>query len=175
MSTNRTSTLSPSDVTVVISQESTGIVHIISGYAEDSHINIERAVDTYDSYTGVDNVTTRIHKANTSAKVTLGLTQTSASNDVLSQMYINDKNSRNNKGLFSITVKDGSGRSVYFAQEAWIGVVPNSQFGVGMNTREWVIHCARMDSFIGGNSIVSPEDASVIDKLGGTLANEWRS
>lgn len=174
MSTTRTSTLSPIDVTVVISQQSTGVVHIVSGYMEDSHINIERSKDTYTSYTGVDNVTTRIHSADTSAKVTLSLQQSSASNDVLSQLYVNDKNSRNSSGLFAVTIKDGSGRSVYFSQESWIGVVPNSQFGSGMNGREWVIHSARMDSNIGGNSLVSVEDASVIDKLGGNLSAEWR-
>lgn len=175
MSSFRTPTLSPIDVTVVISQESTGLVHVLSGFAEDSHIDVERAVDTFDSYTGIDNVTTRIFKANTMAKVTVSLQQTSASNDVLSQLYINDKNSRNSSGLFTLTVKDGSGRSIYFAQEAWVGVVPNSKFGSGMNTREWVLQCARMDSFIGGNAKISADDRAAITTLGGTVPTDWQA
>ena len=175
MASTRTSTYSPIDVTVVISQESTGLVHICSGFAEDSHINVEREMDTYQHYTGVDNTATRIYSANTSGKVTLSLQQSSASNDVLSALYNYDKQYRGtNKGLFTLTVKDGSGRSIMFAQEAYVGVVPNQQFGSGMNTRDWVLHCTQMDNAIGGNSLVSPEDAANIDLLGGNLATEWR-
>jgi hypothetical protein len=175
MASTRTSTYSPIDVTIVISQESTGLVHVVSGFVEDSHINIERDAETYTHYTGVDNTSTRIYNAITSGKVTASLTQSSASNDVLSALYNYDKQYRGtNKGLFSLTVKDGSGRSIMFAQEAYVGVVPNQQFGSGMNNRDWVFHCTQMDNYIGGNSLVSPEDAAGIDLLDGNLADEWR-
>ena len=175
MASTRTSTYSPIDVTVVISQESSGLYHVISGFAEDSHVNIEREKETYQHYTGVDNTATRIYSANTSGKVTCSLQQSSASNDVLSALYNYDKQYRGtSKGLFSVTVKDGSGRSIMFAQEAYVGVVPNQQYGSGMNTRDWVLHCTQMDDMIGGNSLVSPEDSAAIDKVGGNLADEWR-
>lgn len=175
MASTRTSTYSPIDVTVVISQESSGLYHVVSGFAEDSHVNIEREMDTYQHYTGVDNTATRIGSANTSGKVTLSLQQSSASNDVFTAMYNYDRQYRGtNKGLFAVTVKDGSGRSIMFSQEGYIGVVPNQQFGSGMNTREWVIHCTQMDNFIGGNSLVSPEDSAAIDAVEGNLATEWR-
>lgn len=175
MASTRTSTYSPIDVSVVLAHQASGMVHIVSGFAEDSFVNIERAKDTYDHYTGVDNTATRIYSANTSGKVTLGLQQSSASNDVLTALYNYDKQYRGtSKGLFSITVKDGSGRSIMFAQEAYVGIVPNQQFGSGMNTREWVINCTQMGDTIGGNSLVSPEDAANVDQLGGNLANEWR-
>ena len=118
MASTRTSTYSPSDVNVVLSQESTGLIHVIAGYAEDSHINVERDSETYEHVTGVDNIATRVYKANTSGKVTVSLGQGSASNDILTMLYLNDKASKNSSGLFTLTVKDGSGRSVAFAQEA---------------------------------------------------------
>ena len=175
MASTRTSTYSPSDVSVVISQSSSGLVHVVGGYADDSHINVERDSETFEHHTGVDNVATRIYKANTSGKITLSLSQGSASNDILSGIYRNDSESRNSSGLFSITVKDGSGRSVAFAQEAYIGVVPNSQYGNSLNNRDWVIRATRMTDYIGGNSLISPEDVNAIEKLGSTVAAEWRA
>lgn len=175
MASTRTSTYSPSDVNVVISQESTGLIHAIAGYAEDSHINVERDSETYEHVTGVDNIATRVYKANTSGKVTVSLGQGSASNDILTMLYLNDKASKNSDGLFTLTVKDGSGRSVAFAQEAYIGVVPNSQYGNSLNNRDWVFHCTQMDDIIGGNSLISPEDVAAIQLLGGVVPSEWQA
>ena len=92
MSTQRLATFAPNDVTVVITQRSSGIAHIVSGYSEDSIVNIERSAETFTMYTGADNTSTRIYNANKSATVTLSLQQTSASNDILSLLYANDSN-----------------------------------------------------------------------------------
>ena len=105
--------------------------------------------------------------------MTISLAQTSVSNDILDQLQRNDANARNSSQLFSITVKDGSGRSVYFAQEAWVSKIPNSQFGSGINMREWIIQSANMDSFIGGNAPISAEDVSSLEAIGGTVSADW--
>lgn len=175
MASTRTSTYSPSDVNVVISQESSGLVHVIAGYADDSHINVERDSETYEHVTGVDNIATRVYKANTSGKVTVSLGQGSASNDILTMLYLNDKASKNSDGLFTLTVKDGSGRSVAFAQESYIGVVPNSQYGNSLNNRDWVFNCTQMDDIVGGNGLISAEDVAAITLLGGVVPAEWQA
>lgn len=171
MTTSRVATLSPIDVTVVISQA--GFTHVVSGYMEDSNITVERGSDSYEKHTGIDNKTSRIYKADKSGMVTLSLAQTSVSNDVLDLLQRNDAAARNSSGLFSITVKDASGRSVYHSLEAWVGKVPNSAFGSGMQGREWQIQAAEMTSFIGGNGKVSAEDVATIEALGGTVAADW--
>ena len=171
MTTSRVATLSPIDVTVVISQA--GFTHVVSGYMEDSNITVERGSDSYEKHTGIDNKTSRIYKADKSGMITLSLAQTSVSNDVLDLLQRNDAAARNSSGLFSITVKDASGRSVYHSLEAWVGVVPNSTFGSGMQGREWQIQAAEMTSFIGGNGKVSAEDVATIEALGGTVAADW--
>lgn len=171
MTTSRVATLSPIDVTVVISQS--GFTHVVSGYAEDSNIMVERGSDNFEKHVGVDNKTSRIYKADKSGMITLSLAQTSVSNDVLDLLQRNDAAARNSSGLFSVTVKDGSGRSVYHSLEAWVGKVPNSAFGSSMQMREWVIQAAEMTSFIGGNGKVSAEDVATIEALGGTVAADW--
>lgn len=171
MTTSRVATLSPTDVTVVISQK--GFTHIVSGYSEDSNITVERGSDSYEKHVGIDNKTSRVYKSDKSGMITLSLAQTSVSNDVLDLLQRNDAAARNSSGLFSVIVKDGSGRSVYSALEAWISKVPNSAFGSSMQMREWVIQAAEMTSIIGGNGKVSAEDVATIEALGGTVAADW--
>lgn len=169
--TQRLATFAPNDVTIVISQG--GISHIVNGFSEDSIINIERNSETFSLYTGADDTNTRIYKANTSATLTIPLQQTSASNDIFTAMYVNDKNTRDSSGLFSITIKDNSGRSTFFAEEAYIGVVPNAEFGNDMQLREWVIHAVRLETYIGGNSKFSADDQATLEALGVTVDPKW--
>jgi len=171
--TQRLATFAPNDVTIIITQQSSGISHILSGFSEDSIISIERNSDTFELYTGADDTNTRIYKANTSATCTIPLQQTANSNDILTALYVNDKNTRDSSGLFSLTVKDNSGRSAYFAEESYIAVVPSSSFGNDMQLREWVIHCVRMETFIGGNSNLSTEDVATLGTLGVTPDPRW--
>lgn len=173
MATQRLATFAPNDVNVVITQRSSGIAHIVSGYSEDSIVNIERVAETFTMYTGADNTSTRIYNANKSATVTLSLQQTSASNDILSLLYSNDSASRNSSGLFSLQISDASGRSRYFSDDAYVGVVPNSAFGNSMQTRDWVLHAHNLDTYIGGNAVLSPEDQDVITTLGGSIDAKW--
>lgn len=173
MATQRLATFSPNDVTVVITQRSSGIAHIVSGYSEDSIVNIERNAETFTMYTGADNTSTRIYNANKSAVVTLSLQQTSASNDILSLLYQNDSATRNSSGLFSLQISDASGRSRYFSDDAYVGVVPNSAFGNTMQTRDWMLHAHNLDTYIGGNAVLSPEDQDVITTLGGSIDAKW--
>lgn len=170
-STTRLATFSPNEVTVVITQQSTGLSHIVGGFAEDSIVSIDRNADTFALYTGADDTNTRIYNANTSGTMTISLQQTSASNDILTAIYENDRGSRN--GLFSIVVKDNSGRSNYFSEEAYIGVVPSAAIANSMQTRDWVIHAPRMTSVIGGNGPISSEDAAALDQLGTSVDDRW--
>lgn len=170
-STTRLATFAPNDVTIVITQESTGISHIVGGFSEDAIISVDRNADTFSLYTGADDSNTRIYNANTAGTLTLSLQQTSASNDVLMGLYLNDKASRT--GLFSIQVKDNSGRSNFFCEEAYVGVVPNAAFANSMQTRDWVIHAPQLESILGGNSVVSPEDAATLEQLGVNIAPRW--
>lgn len=173
MATQRLATFAPNDVNVVITQRSSGIAHIVSGYSEDSIVNIERVAETFTMYTGADNTSTRIYNANKSATITLSLQQTSASNDILSLLYANDAASRNSSGLFALQISDASGRSRFFSDDAYVGVVPNSAFANSMQTRDWVLHAHNLDTYIGGNAVLSPEDQDVITVLGGSIDAKW--
>ncbi len=171
-STTRLGTFAPNDITIVISQERTGMSHILGGFSEDAIVAVDRNADTFTLYTGADDSNTRVYNANTAGTITVTLQQTSASNDILTALYEQDRTSRN--GLFTILVKDNSGRSEYFAEEAYIGVVPNSAYANSMQVREWVIHAPRLTSLLGGNTVLSPEDAAALEQLGVAIAPRWQ-
>ena len=173
MTTQALASYSPLDVVAIITQESTGVSHRIVGFAEDSFINVERDSGTWSHNTGADNFSTRTYMANTSGKATLSLQQGSPSNDVLMALHLRDAASRNSSGIFSIIIKDGSGRSVYSSSQAYIGTVPNSPFGKEAGTRDWVINCTAVDTYLGGNSLVNPEDVDTLAALDVNVDTAW--
>jgi hypothetical protein len=171
MASSNLSTYAPNSVIVTIIFGD--VVHNISGYSEDSIVTIARNSETFGMYTGADDTNTRIYNANTSGTISIPLQQTSNSNDFLMQLYLNDVATRDSSGLFQLQVKDTSGRSLYFTDQAYIGVVPDSSFANSMQLREWVIHAPRLQSYVGGNSKFDPADATAITSLGATIAPEW--
>lgn len=173
MATQTLATFAPEDVKVVLTRGD--FSHTITGYSEDAMVGIARNSPTFEMFVSADNQSTRVYKSNTSATVTLTLNQTSASNDILSQLYINDKNSRDSSGLFSVQILDMSGRSRFSSSQSFIAVVPDSSFSNSVQTREWQIFCDSLDTFIGGNALIGADDVATIEALGGTVENKWRS
>lgn len=164
------STFAPNEVT--ISMIGDGWSHVVSGFAEDSIVTIDRQAETFAMYVGADNTPTRIYNANTALMMTVALAQTSESNDLFSAVYEKDRTTR--QGVFTVLVTDNSGRSRYFAEEAYIGVIPNASYGNSMQTREWVIHAPASDVNLGGNSKISAGTLAALAALGVTVAPQWR-
>lgn len=166
-------TYSAMDVQVVITQESTGLVYRLVGFMEDSMVTVTPAVDTYTAYNGADNTGARIHNGNKSATVTVTLQQTSPSNDILTRLLLNDVRSRRNEGLFSVMIKDASGRSVATARQAYISKVPEISYTNNMSSREWMIQAFNADVFVGGNSLMLPEEVNALETLDAEVDVTW--
>lgn len=167
----RTATYAPNEVSVIITQASTGLVHLVAGYSEDSIVAVDRNSDTFSMYKGADDTATRIYNADSALQMTLSLQQTAETNDILTALYKNDKTSRD--AMFSILVKDNSGRSFFFAEEAYIAVLPNAQYSNSMQTREWTIHAPNSDMVIGGNARLSPSAQAALESLGVSIDPQW--
>ena len=172
--TQRLQTYSPNSVSVILTHDATGIVHTVTGFSEDSIVSIERNSETFTMYRGADDTKTRIFNSDSSAAITVPLQQTSNSNDIFSLLYEYDRARLNSDGLFSLQIKDLTGRSVYFSDEAYIAIVPNSAFSNSMELREWVIHAASLNTTIAGNARFSADDANSVAALGGTVLPQWQ-
>lgn len=172
--TERLKTYAPNQVSVILTHGATGITHTVTGFSEDSIVSIERNAETFTMYRGADDTKTRIFNSDSSATITVPLQQTSNSNDIFTLLYEYDRARLNSDGLFSIQIKDLTGRSVYYSDEAYIAIVPNSAFSNNMELREWVIHAASLNTLIGGNSRFSEDDANSVGALGGTVLPQWQ-
>jgi len=172
-SSSSLATYSPNQVAVIISQDSTGVTHRVQGFSEDSMVSIERNMETFSLFTSADDLNCRIANVNTSATVTIDLMRTSASNDILSQLYENDRQTLDSSGLFNITITDLSGRSVYFSDQAYIASYPSSSFANSMTINTWTLHLPKTTMFLGGNQKLSAEDVAALEALGATVDTRW--
>ncbi|MNQ57395.1 hypothetical protein D3C85_715510 [compost metagenome] len=166
------STYSPEDVVVVISNGS--FSHSIAGFADGTFINITREVPASTLYVGSDLSNARVVRGNKASTITLSLHQASSSNDVLSQLLSNDEQARDNTWLFSLTIKDNTGRSLYFSRQAFISAEPDRSFSTGIENRDWGIQCVSLQGTTGGNGQFDPATADSIVQAGGSIEERWR-
>lgn len=166
-------TYSAEEVQVILEQESTGIVYRVVGFMEDAMVTITPSVDTYTPYNGADNTGARIHNGNRSANVVLSLQQTSPSNDVLTRLLQKDVRSRRNEGLFSVMIKDASGRTVATARQAYITRLPEVTYTNNMSVREWNVYAYNSEIFVGGNAMLEPEVVDALTTLEAPIDNTW--
>lgn len=143
-------TYNPQDVIITIGGAA------MSGFAEDTFVNVARDEQSFTKVVGADGRTSRSKTSNKSGTLTLTLMQTSDSNDVLSAYLAQDE--RSNDGTFSVLIQDNSGRTQIFSAVAWVQGMPAVEFGRDVGTREWVIELADIEFTIGGNFSVGGAD-----------------
>ena len=95
----------------------------ISGLADGTFVSVARDEQAFTKVTGADGTTSRAKSANRSGSITLTLSQTSPSNDVLSALAVADEET--GAGVVPVLIKDGSGRSVHATDAAWVQKMPD--------------------------------------------------
>jgi len=127
------STYNPKDIKLVFGG------FVATGYADDSHLEVEALSDGITSKAGNDGEIVRSINPDQRHSITLRLQQTSAFNDVLSQAYDIDRVTPGGV-MLPVAVVDLNGRTNFAAGQAWVTKKPNSEFGTEAGDREWVIH-----------------------------------
>ena len=120
----------------------------INGFSEDSIITIEMEDPQYVVSTDISGAPTRFKVNKSIAKVTIRLTQTSPSNDLLSSYVELDRVS--NAGVFPLMIKDNNGTSLFTSTAAYVDQVPSMEYASETKDREWVIKATNVTKFIGG-------------------------
>ena len=123
----------------------------MSGYADGTFLEITADTQQFTKVVGADGTTTRVKSNNYGGVLTLTLSQSSPSNDVLSGLLNADRAA--NLGIFPILIKDLSGTTLIFSATGWIQQFPDSAWGTDINNRAWSIDLADIDILIGGNSV----------------------
>ncbi len=109
--------------------------HIVSGYADDSVINIEFASDGTSYVVGADGEIVRsIDPANIHT-MKISLQQTSATNAFLQQKF--DKDRIDGTGTFTVEVNDLLGKEKFVGAVAWVSKPAPWARGKTQENREW--------------------------------------
>lgn len=162
------STYSPSDVSVIY-----GLKHI-TGFTDGSFISIKRETPLFSHSRAMDGTLALAMQKYSTYTVTLTLAQTSDSNQFLHSLQklmmksLTKVDSRSPfSGLSSLSgikttvsnvisklpfiIRDGSGNSVFFANDVWLSEEPDVTYSAGMEARTWTIKCLNATNSIAGN------------------------
>lgn len=121
---------------------------LLSGYADGDFLSATFNSDAVSLVVGADGESCFIDNADQSGEVTLTLLRSSASNDVLSALYQEQRITAVPKPLWG---KDASGRSILSGNKALIKKAPDLTFAKEMSNVDWVFLVADLKMFIGGN------------------------
>lgn len=114
--------------------------HIVSGYADDSFISIEKDGDGTTYVQGCDGEIARSIDPTTIMTLTLTVLQESATNAWLERQFARDQES--GTGTFSVNIKDIMGGEKFSAPFAWVTKPATFARGKQQTTREWSIATA---------------------------------
>lgn len=123
----------------------------LQGYADGEFINVEQEANDFEDVVGTDGEVTRSKTNDRRATVTVFLMQSSSANDQLSVLSNIDRNGPNGSGVGAFLLKDRSGRLLLEAAECWIQKPPTVSLDRTPTPREWVLRCANLVRFDGGN------------------------
>lgn len=139
----RVKTYDPKKVTVVMGP------YIISGFAEDTFINIVTNGDGTTAVVGCDQEIVRTISPDSVLKtITLTLLQSSDSNDDLT--LLKNMDDQSGAGIVPLAIKDLTGRTVMMSDQAWVGKKPDTQRGKQAQSLAWTIYA------------VVPEEAFIV-------------
>lgn len=164
---------SPEEVTVTISVA--GVVHTLSGFSDQTFINITRLVPASEAFISADLAGGRVKRRNRSALATFSLSQYSSSNDFMQRWQLADEQASRGQYVGSITVKDNSGTSLFFSNQAVITTTPDYSLSTTTEYRDWEVFMFNTSGAgIGGNSLIDDSTVQAIEGLGGFVEDRWK-
>lgn len=167
-------TLSPKFVDVIISKEAFGLNYVIDGYAEGTGITVEPMNDRATPYVGMKGDHSIILSADESYMVTINLTQTSHTNDVLDRLLKLRRQDPLNT-TFSIMLRDASGTTELSDSCSYISVEGTLNYSDTIETREWQFILPKPYGQLGGNGRFTVDAQSAFEALGGTVDAKWQA
>lgn len=136
-------TYDPKDVILVVAGA------IITGYAQDTFIQVEREANQVEDEVGAEGDVVRRITNDKRGTITATLLQSSRSNLILSGLARLDE--LNGNGIFPVIVKDNRGQDLHLAPNSWIQKMPTVTYRAGVEGRVWLIRTSNLQMVVGGN------------------------
>jgi len=137
-------TYDPKQVSIVVGGR------VLTGIGPDTFISVERENDSFTKQVGASGEVGRANNNDRSGTITLTLMQVSPDNDYLSALVAADE--LNLSGVTNVLVRDANGTTLHESAESWIRKPATSEMARELGTVEWVIDCAELFMFTGGNN-----------------------
>lgn len=124
----------------------------LTGYADDSFVQIEEQGDGVAATVGANGEVARSLSPDRTCRITVTLQQTSPGNDILSALAESDRLTGN--GLFPLAIADLRGSTVLEDSNSWVVKKANTTFGKTAGNREWTLQTSNdVDYTVGGSAI----------------------
>lgn len=132
---------------------------IMDGYQAGEGISVSQNADAYSLEMGIDGKGTRSQILNRSARITVNLSQSSATNDLLSEVHLAGVTGQDSNGVeigsggdvAPFLINDRGGRTKLAAAESWIARAPDLTLDQPSTVRAWLFDVPFLDVFHGGN------------------------
>jgi hypothetical protein len=109
----------------------------LSGFQEDSIIEVEFDDDHYEIVKGVDGDVSRSRRVAKTATVTVKLMNTSRSNADLTAVYLLGTPGSGSADVAPLLIRDRNGVSLFATDTAWVNKPPGITHGGKANARDW--------------------------------------
>lgn len=121
----------------------------VSGYADGTMIDAVRDGDSFTKVKGADGEVARVRNRDRSGSVTVTLMQSSMTNDAFSALLAADE--LFGTGVRPLMLQEVGGKTLIVSDRAWLRKPANAGYANTMGDRQWVIDCASLEPFVGGN------------------------
>ena len=135
---------SPEDVIVLL-----GGLYQIEGLYEGSFVSISEDGGRWQTSSTADGRVSRTHNKDSTHNVTISLSSTSNANSVFSAWASADGILFG--AMIPLFIKDNNGTTLFYAPMSWVEKVPDTTFGVDVESRDWVLRTAGATHSVGGN------------------------
>lgn len=140
--TDRVDTIDPKDVILTVDGK------IITGYGQDTYIEVDRDSNQVEDEVGAEGDVTRRITNDRRGTITISLLQTSPSNLILSTLARLDEISGD--GIFAVIIKDNRGNDLHMAPNSWIQKMPRVTYRAGVEVRVWPLRTSNLQMIVGG-------------------------
>lgn len=140
--TDRVDTIDPKDVILTVDGK------IITGYSQDTYIEVDRDSNQVEDEVGAEGDVVRRITNDRRGTITITLLQTSPSNLILSALARLDEIS--GAGIFAVIIKDNRGNDLHMAPNSWIQKMPRTVYRAGVEVRAWPLRTNNLQMIVGG-------------------------
>lgn len=124
---------------------------LIQGYGPDTFVKAARNEDLFDEQVGADGSVVHVRNRNRTGKVTFTLLDASPTNDQLSTAANADE--LTGLSIGALMIKDLNGTTLIKCANARIQKYPDIEYAADGGTNDWVIMCAELEVFAGGEVV----------------------